>query len=110
MDVPIGVTLPERQTVTTLSIDLFAEVDLAECGQSDRVEAVVDYAAVVESLRESAAAYGTDGVLTLEFLAGKMAAALKEKFPLAKGRLVLHKNNHYTEGLAKDVAIGLSWG
>lgn len=68
-----GVTVEERERGQTFVVDVEAHVDLAEAGRTDRLDATVDYRALVEEVRRIVS---EERYSLIEGLAERIAAAV----------------------------------
>lgn len=84
----IGVYGWERHTPRPLVFDLDLGADFGAAASSDHVRDAIDYAAVMELVKEVASQHQP---ALLEALAEKLARALFQRFPLLSLRLVVHK-------------------
>lgn len=76
-----GVPDAEQQVGHRYRVDLTLEVDLRQAGQTDQLEATVDYGAVARLIHH----IGTQTqVCLMETLAERMCAEILERFPLVQ--------------------------
>lgn len=99
----IGVYDWERESETTLIVDLCLELDLSKPARSDDVADTVDYAHVAELV----ASVASDSKFELlEALADSMITAVMQKYPVLKGMVRITKPGILPN--AQNVAIELN--
>jgi dihydroneopterin aldolase len=88
LQVHLGVPLEERASPQTISLDLACETDVRPAGLSDDFRLTVDYAALLDTAQEIAAARP---YALVESLAEEIAAAVLARFPISSVHVLIRK-------------------
>jgi FolB domain-containing protein len=84
----IGVTAEERRNPQQLRADITVEIDIRKAAASGDVAATIDYALILDLLRELA---GEKEYVLIETLIEAMAARILERFAVPRVHILLKK-------------------
>ena len=97
-----GVNAAEKETGRMFEVDCEMELDLAEAGQSDRLQDTVDYSEVYSTIRKSVEGRA---FALVEALAADLAAKILDKFPIYRVTLKVRKLHPPLNGQVKHIEV-----
>lgn len=100
-----GVSAAEKETGREFEVDCELEVDLAESGQTDRLNDTIDYALVYSMIKKTVE--GTAYSL-LEALATELASKLLDNFPVYRVTLRVRKMKPPIPGHTDNIEIEIT--